>query len=102
MSASWGVDIENKLGKKANQVSVNVLNDNIIDLQKQIESLSGGDNETSLKGLSERITNAESELDFLLGTEGTDEEPSSEGKISEIETTISDLDNKIVNNYVSI
>lgn len=102
MSASWGVDIENKLGKKANQVSVNVLNDNIIDLQKQIESLSGGDNETSLKGLSERITNAESELDFLLGTEGTDEEPSSEGKISEIETTISNLDNKIVNNYVSI
>lgn len=102
MSASWGVDIENKLGKKANQVSVNVLNDNIIDLQKQIESLSGGDNETSLKGLSERITNAESELDFLLGTEGTDEEPSSEGKISEIETTISDLDNKIINNYVSI
>ena len=102
MSASWGVDIENKLGKKANQVSVNVLNDNIIDLQKQIELLSGGDNETSLKGLSERITNAESELDFLLGTEGTDEEPSSEGKISEIETTISNLDNKIVNNYVSI
>lgn len=102
MSASWGVDIENKLGKKANQVSVNVLNDNIIDLQKQIELLSGGDNETSLKGLSERITNAESELDFLLGTEGTDEEPSSEGKISEIETTISDLDNKIINNYVSI
>ena len=99
MSASWGVDIENKLGKKANQVSVNVLNDNIINLQNQIELLSGGDNETSLKGLSERITNAESELDFLLGT---DEEPSSEGKISEIETIISDLDNKITSDYVSI
>lgn len=101
MSASWGVDIENKLGKKANQVSVNVLNDNIIDLQKQIELLTGGDNETSLKGLSERITNAESELDFLLGTEETDEEPSSKGKISEIEDSILELDNKIINDYVS-
>ena len=102
MSASWGVDIENKLSKKANQTTVNILNSNITELQNKVDLLSGGDNENSLKGLSERITNAESELDFLLGVEGTDEEPSSKGKISEIETTISDLDNKVVNNYVSI
>ena len=102
MSASWGVDIENKLSEKANQITVNILNSNITELQNKVDLLSGGDNENSLKGLSERITNAESELDFLLGVEGTDEEPSSKGKISEIETTISDLDNKVVNNYVSI
>lgn len=102
MSASWGVDIENKLSEKANQTTVNILNSNITELQNKVDLLSGGDNENSLKGLSERITNAESELDFLLGVEGTDEEPSSKGKISEIETTISDLDNKVVNNYVSI
>ena len=102
MSASWGVDIENKLSEKANQTTVNILNSNITELQNKVDLLSGGDNENSLKGLSERITNAESELDFLLGAEGTDEEPSSKGKISEIETTISDLDNKVVNNYVSI
>ena len=102
MSASWGVDIENKLGKKANQVAVNALNNSIKGLQDQINSLSGGDSENSLSALSERLTKTESELDFLLGTEGTDEEPSSQGKITEIEESISSLDNKVTEQYVSI
>ena len=101
MSASWGVDIENKLGKKANQVTVNVLNDNIKDLQEQINLLSGGDSETSLSSLAERLEATESGLNFLLGTEGTDEEPSTEGKISEIETSITNLDTKVTEEYVS-
>ena len=101
MSASWGVDIENKLGKKANQVAVNALNNNIKDLQEQINLLSGGDSETSLSSLAERLDAAESELDFLLGTEGTDEEPSSQGKISEIEGSITELDTKVTEQYVS-
>ena len=101
MSASWGVDIENKLSKKANQVTINALNDNINGLQEQINSLSGGDSENSLSALAERLTKTESELDFLLGTEGTDEEPSSEGKISEIESTIETLDTKVTEEYVS-
>ena len=101
MSASWGVDIENKLGKKANQVAVNALNNNIKDLQEQINSLSGGDSETSLSSLAERLDATESELEFLLGTEGTDEEPSSQGKISEIEGSITELDTKVTEQYVS-
>jgi hypothetical protein len=101
MSASWGVDIENKLGKKANQVAVNALNDNIKGLQEQINALSGGDSENSLSALAERLTTAESELDFLLGTEGTDEEPSSQGKITEIEESIVSLDEKVTEQYVS-
>ena len=101
MSASWGVDIENKLGKKANQVAVNALNSTIKDLQEQINSLSGGDSETSLSSLAERLDAAESELEFLLGTEGTDEEPSSQGKISEIEGSITELDTKVTEQYVS-
>ena len=102
MSASWGVDIENKLGKKANQVAVNALNDNIKGLQEQINALSGGDSENSLSALAERLTKTESDLDFLLGTEGTDEEPSSQGKITEIEESISSLDEKVTKQYVSI
>lgn len=102
MSASWGVDIENKLGKKANQVAVNALNENIKGLQEQINALSGGDSENSLSALAERLTTAESELDFLLGTEETGEEPSSQGKITEIEESISSLDEKITEQYVSI
>lgn len=102
MSASWGVDIENKLGKKANQTSINILSKSIEDLQGQIDSLSGGDSETSLSNLSERLSETEASLEFLLGTEGTDEEPSTEGKISEIESSISNLDNKVTQDYVSI
>ena len=102
MSASWGVDIENKLGKKANQTSINVLSNSINNLQEQIDLLSGGDSETSLSSLSERLSETESNLEFLLGTEGTDEEPSTEGKISEIESSISNLDTKVTQNYVSI
>lgn len=101
MSASWGTDIETKLGKKANQVAVNALSASIQDLQEQINSLSGGDSETSLSTLATRLTEAESELDYLLGTEGTDEEPSSTGKISEIEESITNLDTKVTEQYVS-
>ena len=101
MSASWGVDIEDKLSKKANQTTVNILNTNIEGLQEQINNLSGGDSDTSLSNLAERVSTTESNLEFLLGTEGTDEEPSKEGKISEIESSIIDLDNKIAEQYVS-
>ena len=102
MSASWGVDIENKLGKKANQTSINALSNSINNLQEQINLLSGGDSETSLSSLAERLSETEADLEFLLGTEGTDEEPSTEGKISEIESSISNLDTKVTQDYVSI
>jgi hypothetical protein len=102
MSASWGVDIENKLGKKANQTSINALSSSINNLQEQINLLSGGDSETSLSSLAERLSETEANLEFLLGTEGTDEEPSTEGKISEIESSISNLDTKVTQDYVSI
>lgn len=102
MSASWGVDIENKLGKKANQTSINALSSSINNLQEQINLLSGGDSETSLSSLAERLSETEANLEFLLGTEGTDEESSTEGKISEIENSISNLDTKVTQDYVSI
>lgn len=102
MSASWGVDIESKLGKKANQTDINTLDSNIKDLQAQIDLLSGGTNEDSVSSIANRLKITESELDYLLGTEGTDEEPSSEGKISEIENSISELNTTIVEDYVSI
>lgn len=101
MSASWGVDIENKLSSKATQDAVNTLSSSIKDLQNQIDSLSGGDSQNSLSGLANRLTQTESDLDFLLGTESTDQEPSSQGKISEIEGSIESLDQKLVEQYVT-
>lgn len=101
MSASWGVDIEDKLGKKANQTSINALNDSINDLQEQINLIAGGNSDTSLSNLAGRLSETEASLEFLLGTEGTDEEPSTEGKISEIETSIANLDTKVSEQYVT-
>lgn len=102
MSASWGVDIENKLGKKANQTDINALDSGIKDLQAQIDLIQGGANGDSVSSIAKRLKVTEAELDYLLGTEGTDEEPSSEGKISEIENSISELNTTIVEDYVSI
>ena len=101
MSAAWGVDMENKLGKKANQTSVNALSTSISDLQEQINLLSGGDSDTSVSNLAGRLAEAESNLEFLLGTEGTDEEPSTNGKISDIESSISDLNTALTSQYVT-
>ena len=101
MSASWGVDIEDKLGKKANQTSVNALSNSINDLQEQINLIAGGNSDTSLSNLAGRLSETEASLEFLLGTEGTDEEPSTEGKISEIETSIANLDTKVSEQYVT-
>jgi hypothetical protein len=102
MSASWGVDIENKLGKKANQTDINALDSGIKDLQAQIELIQGGADGDSVSSIAKRLKVTEAELDYLLGTEGTDEEPSSEGKISEIENSILELNTTIVEDYVSI
>jgi hypothetical protein len=101
MSASWGLDIEQKLRSKAEQIDLNTLNSDIQNLQSQIDSISGGDSDTSLGSLALRVSETESELEFLLGSDGTDEEPSSEGKIAEIEKSITDLGSEVKNTYVT-
>lgn len=102
MSAAWGVEIETKVAKKANQTDITTLDSNIKDLQAQIDLLSGDENGDSVSSISKRLSNAEANLDYLLGTEGTDEEPSSEGKIVEIEQSIESLKTTITDDYVSI
>ena len=48
MSAAWGVDIENKLGKKASSQSVTLL-------KKEIENIKGNGNNPSLESLNKSI-----------------------------------------------
>ena len=48
MSAAWGVDIENKLGKKASSQSVTLL-------KKEIENIKGNGNDPSLESLNKSI-----------------------------------------------
>lgn len=101
LAASWGLEIEDKLGKKANQTYITALGNSINDLQEQINLIAGGNSDTSLSNLAGRLSETEASLEFLLGTEGTDEEPSTNGKISDIESSISDLNDTLTSQYVT-
>lgn len=101
LAASWGLEIEDTLVKKANQTSINALGNSINDLQEQINLIAGGNSDTSLSNLAGRLSETEASLEFLLGTEGTDEEPSTNGKISDIESSISDLNTTLTSQYVT-
>jgi hypothetical protein len=48
MSASWGVDIENKLGKKANSRDVSIL-------FSEINNIKGNGNNPSLESLNNSV-----------------------------------------------
>jgi hypothetical protein len=100
MSASWGVEIESKVSKKANQVDINAINARVKDLQSQIDTLSGGEGEASLSSLDKRLEVTEDQLEYLLGSDDS-VEPTEKGKIVEIEESISTLNSKVENEYVS-
>ena len=108
MSASWGVGIEKKVSEKANKTDVTILQGSIESLQNQIDSINGGEGTTSLSSLAERVSETESDLLYLLGSESTEgegenpETPSAKGKIAEIEESIDQLDAKVTNDYVAI
>ena len=102
MSASWGIEIEEKISSKASNTLVSSLSEEIEKLDKAIQDISGGEDTDSLSNLSTRLTSTEEDLKYLLGTEGSSEEPTVKGKISEIEESISGLDNKIVSEFVTI
>ena len=102
MSASWGIEIEEKISSKASNTLVSDLSEEVEKLNKTIQDISGGEGTDSLSSLSIRLTSTEEDLKYLLGTEGSSEEPTVKGKISEIEESINGLDNKIVSEFVTI
>jgi uncharacterized protein Yka (UPF0111/DUF47 family) len=102
MSASWGVEMENKLSSKASNILVASLSEDIDKLDKAIKDISGGEDTDSLSSLSTRLTSTEDNLKYLLGTEGSAEEPTVKGKISEIEESIDGLDKKMTSEFVTI
>lgn len=100
MSASWGVEIENKVSKKANQVDINAINTKVKNLQSQIDTISGGEGEASLSSIDKRLEVTEGQLEYLLGSDDS-VEPTEKGKIVEIEESIGTINSKIENEYVS-
>ena len=104
MSASWGVDIETKLGQKASAEDLNVVNSNVKQLQDEISDLKGGDSGNSLVSLGKSIeaiqeatVDIETRLNQLVTTS---EEGTESGRIVAIETEVNTVKTSL-NDYVT-
>ena len=91
MSASWGVDIENKLAKKASEQSVTLLS-------QEIQKLKGGEGELSLESLTKEIeslkdldTVIEQRLDEILNTVDETEV----GRLVTVETQVASVNENL-------
>ena len=91
MSASWGVDIETKLGQKASL-------QNVRDLSEEIKKLKGGGDGVSLESLNasleelkETDTTLTQRLDEVLNKSGNEES----GRIVTLEKSVEDLNKDI-------
>lgn len=91
MSASWGVDIETKLGQKASIQSV-------LNLSDEVKKLKGGDDGVSLESLSEGLEELKEtdaaltqRLDEVLNKSGNEES----GRIVTLEKSVEDLNKDI-------
>lgn len=91
MSASWGVDIETKLGQKASLQSV-------LNLSDEIKKLKGGDDGVSLESLSAGLEELKEtdealtqRLDEVLNKSGNEES----GRIVTLEKSVEDLNKDI-------
>ena len=87
MSASWGVDIENKLGKKASSQSVSIL-------QAELNNIKGNGNSPSLESLNNSIValqetdkTVEERLDEILLRHGDAEK----GRLVDLESNIAEV-----------
>ena len=96
MSASWGVDIENKLSKKATAESVNILS-------QEIAKIKGGGDGPSINSLSQSITELQtynekqdSVIDSILSIE--DEVES--GRLVDVEQSVAQVQENL-KNYVT-
>ena len=94
MSASWGVDIENKLGKKASAESVNILS-------QEIAKIKGDGDGPSIDSLSKSIEALESEdsaiyerINAIIDSEGTS------GRMVTLEQSVSDIQESLTD-YVT-
>ena len=96
MSASWGVDIENKLGKKASSQSVSLL-------MAEIKAIKGDGNNPSLESLNRSVEKLQLEDDklkqrvdeVLISYEGAEQ-----GRLVNVERSINSIKEDL-NNYVS-
>ena len=97
MSASWGVDIENKLATKASNESVSIL-------LQEINNIKGGDNTPSLESLSDSVTLLQDtdeliskRIDEIIIKDGEIES----GRLVNVESGVSEIKDSL-KNYVTL
>lgn len=100
MSAAWGVDIENKLAKKASAQSINTLIDEINKIKGDGEGPSIASLGESIEDLQTEDTNIKSRLDEIL----TEVDEVEQGRLvnaeSEINTIKTNLDNYVTKEFI--
>lgn len=96
MSASWGVDIENKLSKKASAESINLI-------LEELNNIKGGENSTSLESLSNSVvelqkadTSINTRLDEVLKSSEGEES----GRLVDIEKDVTNISESL-NQFVT-
>lgn len=96
MSASWGVDIENKLGKKASSQSVSLL-------MAEIKAIKGDGNSPSLESLNESVINLQtkdSEFKDRMDSVLIQYEGIESGRLVDVERDINSVRDNLTN-YVT-
>ena len=104
VSASWGLDIENKLGKKASSADLNTLDSNLKQVQAELADIKGSDSTNSLASLGKSIetiqqttTELEGRLNDLIDVNG---EGTEVGRIVDLETSVGEVKNSL-DDYVT-
>lgn len=96
MSASWGVDIETKLGKKASTESLNKVLDEIAKIKGNGDGPSLDSLSASIEELHQQDEAIKTVVDeILIKSDGSDS-----GRLVDVETSISDI-TKSLSNYVT-
>lgn len=86
MSAVWGQEIEQLVASKASNTAIKSLESEIQRLSDLIDTLSGGSNEISLKGLNDQVQQNTENLNTLIKDNGTI--PTIQKDISDLQSTV--------------
>jgi hypothetical protein len=94
MSASWGVDIENKLGKKASAESVGILSQEIAKIKGSVDGPSIDSLSKSIETLEAEDSVIHERINVILDSDGAS------GRIVTLESDLADV-KKSLDDYVT-
>ena len=96
MSASWGVDMENRLGKKASQQSLNLISEELSKIKGDIEGPSLASLTQDIQALQQEDTKLKGEISEIIHRT----EEGEAGRLVTVETEVANIKNDLPN-YVT-